>query len=88
MNGNGPSAAEQNNTRRIVLWMMAALEGLILFIGAQLVLRTLALRDEVNMLRTEVSRIEERQKNYLTLFESKLAGLQAQITHIEARPPQ
>lgn len=73
-----------DTTRRLLLWIAAIIQGCFLFFFAQGMSRVFALRDAVNLLETEVARIEVRQKSNTDLMQSKLDNLQQQLDRLDA----
>ena len=79
MSDEGPS----DNARRLMWALVAVVQGIVLFVAGQMVLRTLAMRDAINLLQTNVARIEERQAQYALLLQVKLDNLQRHVDRLE-----
>lgn len=74
-------------SQKMLVWVFAVLQGCFLFVGTQVILRTLAMRDTLSTVQTDIARIVERQQNQADLMAVQLKNLEQRIARLEARPP-
>jgi cyclopropane fatty-acyl-phospholipid synthase-like methyltransferase len=70
-------------TRRMMLAIVAIVQGVFIFFAAQATVRVFQMRDTISELQTQVARIEAWRDQYTILVQHKLQTLQDQLDRID-----